>query len=52
LAKSSVNQSRHVRPEKKIDELCGSRFLKKTRDQIAHCMRPISVSRKSNLRAV
>jgi hypothetical protein len=48
LAKASVDQSRHIRPEKQIDKPCGPRFLKnflkKTRNQIIHRTRPIDVS--------
>ena len=51
LTKAGVDQSGHIGPEKKIDKLRGSRFLKKTGNQIAHCTQSVGVSRKGNLRA-
>ena len=52
LSKAGVNQPRHIGPQKQIDKLCGSRFLKKARNQIAHCTKSVGVSREGNLRAV
>jgi len=51
LVKAGVDQSGHIRPEKKIDKLRGSRFLKKTGNQIAHCTQSVGMSRKDDLRA-
>jgi len=52
LAKTGVGEPSHIRPKKEIDKLRGSCFVKKTRNQIAHCKRSIGLSGEGNLRAV